>query len=54
MEEKIYKLKFENLLNDIIKMSKECSETEKLTGDIVWGECALDLSQIIENHAEQS
>ena len=48
-----YKQKYENLLNDLLELSNNWKNTEKLTGEITWGECSTDLSDVIENYAQQ-
>ena len=49
----IYKAKYEALLEEIIKVANNWNETEKQTGDVIWGECASDLQTVIEAEADQ-
>lgn len=37
-----------DIIEEIIKLRDNWYETEKATGEVVWGECAYDLDQLIE------
>lgn len=43
----------EVIIDELLKMAKNWHDTEKLTGENIWGECATDLDNLIENIAEQ-
>ena len=49
----VHKERYEKLLEDILDVSNCWNETEKITDDETWGECASDIQRIIEDHAEQ-
>ena len=49
----VYKAKYEALLEKVTNVANNWDETEKQTGDVIWGECASDLQTIIEDEAEQ-
>jgi hypothetical protein len=43
----------DQILDAMIKLKNDWYATEKHTGDVVWGECAYDLDQLIEDAAKE-
>lgn len=43
----------DNLIDELLRLRDDWYETEKQTGDVVWGECAYDIDKLIEKIADE-
>lgn len=43
----------EVIIEELMKLAKNWHKTEKLTGNDIWGECATDLDNLIDNLSEE-
>jgi hypothetical protein len=41
----------DKIIDDLIKLRDVWYDTEKITGEVVWGECAHDIDDLIEKYA---